>query len=89
MKSAKNLLILGNGFDLRCGIESNYKSFICSELENMCSEEELGDRRDVFEFFEVHLNELLRVFRPSDEKIRNEKIYLLNTWYLILFIKNC
>lgn len=87
MKSAKNLLILGNGFDLRCGIESNYKSFICSELENMCSEEELGDRRDVFEFFEVHLNELLRVFRPSDEKIRNEKIYLLNTWYLIFIYK--
>ena len=85
--SAKNLLILGNGFDLRCGIESNYKSFICSELDNMCSKEELGDRRDVFEFFELHLDELLGDFLHRDDKIVNGKIYTLNTWYLIFIYK--
>ena len=85
--SAKNLLILGNGFDLWCGIKSNYKSFICSELENMCSEEELGNRRDVFEFFVEHLYELLGDFRHRDDKIVNGKIYTLNTWYLIFIYK--
>ena len=47
------LLILGNGFDLHCGLKSSYKDFFRSEILDT-----IGERYTRFSFVDVNKNRI-------------------------------
>lgn len=97
---ANQLIVLGNGFDLHCGLKSSYKDFlyyvITQEYTNYFSSdsEEASDRNEAIE----------KAFADSEDYVWEREIYFddaiyfernvkmndtifpdINIWYLILF----
>ena len=97
---ANQLIVLGNGFDLHCGLKSSYKDFlyyvITQEYTNYFSSdsEEASDRNEAIE----------KAFADSEDYVWGREIYFddaiyfernvkmndtifpdINIWYLILF----
>lgn len=99
MTETSQLIVLGNGFDLHCGLKSSYKDFlyyvITQKYTNYFSSdsEEASDRNEAIEkAFDKSANYVgvRRIHFDADYFERNVKmndtIYPdINIWYLILF----
>ncbi|EFW89331.1 AbiH family protein [Streptococcus equinus] len=96
MTEASQLIVLGNGFDLHCGLKSSYKDFLYYVLTqkyhfsidsddrnqaiNQAFDKFLKRLKDVFERFRIDNN-----FVSYTEKSMDEIFSDINIWYLILF----
>lgn len=99
MTEANQLIVLGNGFDLHCGLKSSYKDFlyyvITQKYTNYFSSdsEEASDRNEAIErAFDKSANYVgvRRIHFDADYFERNVKMNDtifpdINIWYLILF----
>lgn len=91
--TSKTLFILGNGFDLSCGLKSSYKDFFEYILLKYAKKSNLDYSKfeDIVEYIE---NEIFNykgsnVYRVSN--LQDQFISKLNPWYLIFInqrIKN-
>lgn len=89
----KSLLVIGNGFDLSCGLPSNYEKF----LKTILSEKTNFEETLVFDTIKLGLEEYLtKVNFYHDMKLKVEHtidtkyqiIQELNVWYIIFLYKN-
>lgn len=96
MTEASQLIVLGNGFDLHCGLKSSYKDFLYYVLTqkyhfsidsddrnqaiNQAFDKFLKRLKDAFERFRIDNN-----FVSYTEKSMDEIFSDINIWYLILF----
>ena len=62
----KKLVILGNGFDLACGVKSDYLSFLKSQIIKIDNKECISDRIDFFSYIFSHY------FLVEDQNFRKE-----------------
>ncbi|MGT2750468.1 AbiH family protein [Streptococcus orisasini] len=91
---ARQLIILGNGFDLQCGLKSNYKDFFEYILENKYKrrlESTWNPNLNIIENFENYLEEIFNAFSTrnlfGDYDISEPFIPEMNTWYLIFLFE--
>lgn len=89
----KSLLVIGNGFDLSCGLPSNYERF----LQTILTEKTNFEENLVFDTIKLGLEEYLtKVNFFHDTKLVVEHsintkykiIQELNVWYIIFLYKN-
>jgi hypothetical protein len=89
----KTLLVLGNGFDLTCGVPSDYKKFLEYILENKLNYNNEELQKDGYSnIFEYTLSEIERYLKDinfaHDEGIRKSEIVPeLNSWYIIFLYR--
>ncbi|MGT2947714.1 AbiH family protein [Streptococcus devriesei] len=91
---ARQLIILGNGFDLQCGLKSSYKDFFEYILENKYKrrlESTWKPALNIIENFENYLEEIFNTFSTrnlfGDYDISEPFIPEMNTWYLIFLFE--
>ncbi|MGT2809894.1 AbiH family protein [Streptococcus intermedius] len=88
---AKQLLILGNGFDLHCGLGSNYKNFLTYVITNKYKHQfNEANKDNCFEKFEDYLKNTFKQFDigiVEDFRVEfSAPLYPeINLWYLIFF----
>lgn len=89
----KTLLVLGNGFDLTCGVPSDYKKFLEYILENKLNYNSEELQKDGYSnIFEYTISEIERYLKDinfaHDEGIRKSEIVPeLNSWYIIFLYR--
>lgn len=96
---ASQLIVLGNGFDLHCGLKSSYKDFlyyvITQRYTNYFSSdsEEASDRNEAIEksfadsanYVEVRRIHFDAIYFERNVKMNDTIFPDINIWYLILF----
>lgn len=89
----KSLLVIGNGFDLSCGLRSNYLSFLTNILSSKINSKE----SEVIEKIKQDLEKYIRFVNFSYDSpniltrtkdIDNLSILNLNIWYLLFVYKD-
>ena len=93
MRVPKSLLVIGNGFDLSCGLRSNYLSFFKETLRSKIDTSE----PEATEKIKKGLRKYIRLGRFSDDNPNyltvitgddNRSILDLNIWYLLFLYKD-
>ena len=93
MRVPKSLLVIGNGFDLSCGLRSNYLSFLTNILSSKINSKE----SEVIEKIKQDLEKYIRFVNFSYDSpniltrtkdIDNLSILDLNIWYLLFVYKD-
>lgn len=91
MRVPKSLLVIGNGFDLSCGLRSNYLSFLTSILSSKINSKE----SEVIEKIKQGLRNYIEKrqyysFYSRQQLITNHNSFILdlNIWYLLFVYKD-
>lgn len=94
MRVPKSLLVIGNGFDLSCGLRSNYLSFLTSILSSKINSKEsvvIGEIKQGLrnyiknsEYYWVNIRQRLTTITAN----HNRFILDLNIWYLLFVYKD-
>lgn len=94
-EEANQLIVLGNGFDLHCGLKSSYKDFLYYVITQIYHFSIDSDDRNqainqAFDKFLKSLKDVLERFRVDNNFVSytesmNEFLSDINIWYLILF----
>lgn len=87
MSFSKQLLILGNGFDLHCGLKSSYKDFFRSEILYAANGLKLL-QPGVSGFWESLLLEYYKAYDNQDYNWCDIERIIRDTLFLICFGKN-
>lgn len=91
---ASQLIVLGNGFDLHCGLKSSYKDFLYYVITQKYAKYFPSDSEESSEKVFGYFKEYLKVREEKFGKLYFENINLnispqifpdINIWYLILF----
>lgn len=93
--NVEELIVLGNGFDLQCGLDTSYWNFFSYTLRNLeeFKEHKEDENKDSIKYFEKIFEEcmsgrFLSKFASDSEKLKANKLPK-NIWYLLfLFEKN-
>lgn len=90
MLNPDTLLILGNGFDLHCGLKSSYKDFFRSEILDTCSERfgQLTMKNGCNGFWERLLFEYYKLNGNIDYKWCNIESIIKDTLFTIYYGEN-
>lgn len=89
----KNLLVIGNGFDLSCGLPSNYVTFLRWVLSYKTDIDQSEVIAKIKQGIEKYLNEWNFRYDPQQNltsKVGDENRFIqdLNIWYLIFVYKD-
>ena len=88
----KSLLVLGNGFDLSCGLPSTYKEFLNYILDKKVDNDDNDLFNHVKKGIEQYLNKLSYEYYSQEDVSQRLGKYLfiqdLNLWYIIFLYKN-
>lgn len=82
LKSPEVLLVIGNGFDLQCGLKSGYKDFLISSLFNKAQGKLKNE--EVIEKWSTLLDNEKYMYNGD----LNGDITSLNLWYILFLHKN-
>lgn len=93
IRTPKSLLVIGNGFDLSCGLPSNYVTFLRWVLSHKTDIDQSEAIAKIKQGIEKYLNSWNFRHDPQQDltiKIGNENRFIqdINIWYLIFVYKN-
>lgn len=94
MRVPKSLLVIGNGFDLSCGLPSNYLSFLTSILSSKISSKESEVIEKIKQGLRNYIEKSEHFWIDSPQKLttitadNNRFILDLNIWYLLFVYKD-
>ena len=85
MENPNQIIALGNGFDINCGLKSCYDDFIQFQMKEVSSFNSIKIKKLINSFDVEEMFRKLREDKQVDEKL--EKIFStnLNLWTLLLF----
>ena len=94
MRVPKSLLVIGNGFDLSCGLPSNYLSFLTSILSSKINSKESEVIEKIKQGLRNYIEKSEHFWIDSPQKLttitadNNRFILDLNIWYLLFVYKD-
>ena len=94
MRVPKSLLVIGNGFDLSCGLPSNYLSFLTSILSSKINSKESEVIEKIKQGLRNYIEKYENFWIDSHQKLttikddNNRYILDLNIWYLLFVYKD-
>ncbi len=94
MRVPKSLLVIGNGFDLSCGLPSNYLSFLTSILSSKINSKESEVIEKIKQGLRNYIEKYEHFWIDSPQKLttitddNNRFILDLNIWYLLFVYKD-
>lgn len=94
MRVPKSLLVIGNGFDLSCGLPSNYLSFLTSILSSKINFKESEVIEKIKQGLRNYIEKSEHFWIDSPQKLttitadNNRVILDLNIWYLLFVYKD-
>lgn len=90
----KSLLVIGNGFDLSCGLRSNYLSFLTNILSSKINSKELEVIEKIKQGLRNYIEKSEHFWNASPQQLiaiigdNNRFILDLNIWYLLFVYKD-
>lgn len=92
IEMSKTLLVLGNGFDIQCGLESTYYSFLINVLRinyEKQTEKEITENQILSKYIEDidYCNSNFEITYYYNDLRNNLIIDKLNIWYILLLYK--
>lgn len=94
MRIPKSLLVIGNGFDLSCGLRSNYFSFLTNILSSKINSKESEAIEKIRQGLRNYIEKIGHVWKDNPQQLttitadNNRFILDLNIWYLLFVYKD-